>query len=155
MPKARFHIETTLSPDEVLAAYTDFSPGRPDLWPGLSRKYYEVYSVGETTADVREGSDGVNIWARERYDWSQPGVILVTVQESNFSTVGDGVRITLEPAASGTTLHVDWWRKGANLKGKLLVGLLGLLRGKPVGKSIEKALRGLEKRKLEAATSQG
>jgi hypothetical protein len=32
-----FRIETTVSPERLLAAATDFSERRPDLWPGISR----------------------------------------------------------------------------------------------------------------------
>lgn len=36
---------------------TDFSPNRPHRWPALSAKAFEVYHVGATEADVREGQD--------------------------------------------------------------------------------------------------
>src|SRR4029079_1007611 len=36
---------------------TDFSPNRPHRWPAYSVKAYEVYRLGETEADIREGQD--------------------------------------------------------------------------------------------------
>jgi hypothetical protein len=68
--------ESTLPPKRVIDALIDFSARRPETWPGLAPEFYEVYSVGETSAYVKEGSamSGLKIWAREHYDWSKPGL---------------------------------------------------------------------------------
>jgi hypothetical protein len=39
-----------------MSMLTDFSPRRPDLWPMLAPELFEVYRVGATSADVKEGS---------------------------------------------------------------------------------------------------
>lgn len=140
-------VETTLAPDEVRAALLDFSDRRPELWPDLDPGAYRVHSVGETTADVTEGSKlpGVRIWAREAYEWSSPDTIRWTVLESNFCTPGDYEAVTLHPRAEGgTRIHVEWDRRGVNLKGKLIVGLIRRTKGRPVAASLTKALRKLE-----------
>jgi hypothetical protein len=71
VPKVEMDLETTVAPDRVREALLDFSDRRPDIWPSLDRSFYEVHSVGETTAEIREGtkSPGMTVWARERYDW--------------------------------------------------------------------------------------
>ena len=74
----------------------DFSDLRAEVWPGLAREFYEVYSVGETSTEVREGSiDPIRVWAREHYDWSTPWTVRWTVTESNFCTPGSGVAVTV------------------------------------------------------------
>jgi hypothetical protein len=40
-------IESSLPPQRVIDALIDFSDRRPDIWPGLAREFYEVYSVGD------------------------------------------------------------------------------------------------------------
>jgi hypothetical protein len=125
-------IESTLPPQRVIDALIDFSDRRPDIWPGLAPEFYEVYSVGETSADVKEGSamPGVKIWAREHYDWSNPGVVSWTVSESNFCTPGSGVVAEITPRDGGSHMHVTWERTGSNLKGRMLVRMMKLTRGK-------------------------
>jgi hypothetical protein len=77
MPKVEMDVETTLPPERVRAALLDFSHRRPQIWPGIAPSLYEVSSVGDTTADVKEGtkSPGMTVWARERYDWSDPETV--------------------------------------------------------------------------------
>ena len=56
MPKVEMDIDTTLPPERVLGALLDFSERRPEIWPGIEPSLYEVYSVGATEADIKEGS---------------------------------------------------------------------------------------------------
>jgi hypothetical protein len=74
MARIELNVESSASPEQVIDGLTDFSDRRPDLWPGLNPKMYRVYEVGDTWADVREGNSDA-IWARERYDWSTPGMV--------------------------------------------------------------------------------
>ena len=71
MPRIEFDIPTSLPPEKVKAMLLDFSDRRPDTWPGLGRDQYKVYSIGETSAEIREGNKRPNVWARERYDWER------------------------------------------------------------------------------------
>jgi hypothetical protein len=153
MPQLEFDLETSASPERVIAALTDFSERRPDIWPGLSRDWYEVYSVGETTAEVREGTGGKRspIWAREHYDWSTPGVVTWTVQESPFSKPGSFVSAKVDPKqGGGSRIHVTWKREGKGLSG-VVIGLIKLTNGKPVAASIKKALRKLEREEAQSS----
>ena len=68
MPRIEYSVDTDLAPERVLAAITDFSDRRPDLWPNISRKFWKLHDRGENWAECTEGSDVAGgIWARERY----------------------------------------------------------------------------------------
>ena len=47
MAKITVAVDTAAEPKQVMDALLDFTDRRPDVWPGLSRDLYEVYSVGE------------------------------------------------------------------------------------------------------------
>ncbi len=61
--KFDFDFVTTATPDQVIELMTDFSPNRPHRWPASSVKAFEVYHLGETEADIREGRDFPKLWA--------------------------------------------------------------------------------------------
>lgn len=147
MPKLSFDFESTLAPEKIMGAMLDFSDRRPDLWPGLARKYYEVYDVGETSATIREGSGApFYVWARELYEWSTPWRVSWTVQESNFSTPGGGVVMTLTPRPGGSNVHIDWERTPSSLKGKILIPLLASGGGKRLKGFLKKGFDSLAKK---------
>jgi hypothetical protein len=147
VPHADLQVQTSLPPERVREALLDFSERRPDIWPGLARSLYEVYSVGETSAEIKEGTKLPvgTFWARERYDWSDPDTIRWTVVESNFCTPGSSVSATLHPHDGGTLIDLHWERTGTTAVGKLATRMIGATNGKPVAASIEKALRRLER----------
>jgi hypothetical protein len=148
MAHLELDVETSLSPDRVRDALLDFSERRPDIWPELDRSLYEVYSVGEGTADVKEGSKlpGMTVWARERYDWSEPNTIRWTVQESNFCTAASYVAATLHPReGGGTRVHISWDRVGTTSKGRFAIRMITLTRGRPIVASMRKAFDKLER----------
>ena len=66
-------VHTTVAPERVRAALLDYGPDRPQTWPGITPRWYEVYDVGETSAEVREGTGP--FWAKECYDWSDPRAV--------------------------------------------------------------------------------
>jgi hypothetical protein len=123
MARIEIDFETKLPPDKVVEALTDFSPKRPDIWPGLAREFYEVYSVGDGSAEVQEGSSKpVKVWAKERYDWSTPGTVTWTVKQSNFCTSGSFVSARAEAAPDGgSKIHLTWERFPSNMKGRILI----------------------------------
>jgi len=61
--KFEFDFVTTATPDQVIELMTDFSPNRPHRWPASSVKAFEVYHLGDTDADIREGQDFPKLWA--------------------------------------------------------------------------------------------
>ena len=147
MPKVELDSETSASPEAVRAALLDFSERRPEIWPGIEPSLYEVYTVGDTFADVREGSrmPGGNIWAKEHYDWSATDEITWTVQESNFCAPGSYVSAAIAAAGQGgSRIHVIWNRTPTSMAGRLATVLIQLTRGRPVAASMRRALAKLE-----------
>ncbi|WP_136611426.1 hypothetical protein [Sinomonas albida] len=143
-----FDLETSASPSAVRGALIDFSERRPQLWPGIEPSLYKAYSIGETAAEVREGTKGPGgqIWARERYDWSNPDTVRWTVQESNFSAPGSYVAATVQPGRDGgSVVHIAWNRTGSNLMGRLVCRMIRMSHGKPVAASFKRGLAELEK----------
>jgi hypothetical protein len=86
--KFEFDFVTTATPDQVIELMTDFSPNRPHRWPAYSVKAYEVYRLGETEADIREGQDFPKLWATWHYDWSTAGTVTLTVVASDAMAAG-------------------------------------------------------------------
>lgn len=131
MSRVTFDIHTRTPPEQVLAILTDFSTRRPELWPTLARDLYEVYQVGATSADVKEGSAWpTRMWERVHYDWSVPGRVRWTVRESNYFRPGSYVEVTVQKApTAGSQVRVEWNRTGIGPKGKALIGLVVLTCG--------------------------
>lgn len=146
MPSVKLRMHTSLRPEQLMGAMLDFSEHRPNLWPGLSRKFYEVYEVGETSARVREGTSGppFSVWARERYDWSTPWKVAWTAEESNFCTRGSGAVMTVSLADGGSDVLLEWQREPSNLRGRIALAVVARNDGKTLRRLIEKSFRHLE-----------
>ena len=100
MARIEFNLTSALPPERILAAATDFSEARPDLWPAISRRYYKVHDQGEGWCDCTEGSDVAGgIWAREHYEWSG-NTVTATVRESNIFKGGTW-QLRVDPAPDG------------------------------------------------------
>jgi hypothetical protein len=129
----------------VVAALTDFSSRRPEIWPDLDPAVYEVIELGETSALVREGQRVPRLWALEAYDWSAPGVVTWVARESNFCTPGSSMSVHVRRAEDGGShLDVSWDRTATTFKGRLVVALVRLSRGRPLAKSYAAALSALD-----------
>ena len=72
---------TTATPEQFIAALTDFGPGRSKLFGNSADELPEGASPGPADADVTEGSGGV--WERLHYDWSDPNRVVLTTTDSN------------------------------------------------------------------------
>ena len=145
MARIEFDVETTLSPEKVKAMLLDFSDRRPDTWPGLDRNKYEVYSIGETSAEIKEGNKRPNVWARERYDWSRPGIVRWEVVDSNFSKPGSFLEAHLNPKdGGGTVVHIIWNRTAISPMGTFALTAIKLTRGAPVKASMKAAFKKAE-----------
>ena len=81
MATIHLHENTTATPEQFVAALTDFGPGRAKLFGNSADGYLKVHSRGPTQADVTEGSSG--IWERLNYDWSDPNRVVLTTTDSN------------------------------------------------------------------------
>ena len=148
MPKVEMDLETTVEPARVRAALIDFSPRRPEIWPGITPSMYQVYSVAETSAEIKEGTKapGSTVWAKEHYDWSDPNTVRWTVRESNFCAPGSYVQATLHPRpGGGTKVHIEWNRTPTSVMGRVMAFLIKASKGKPVAASFKKAMDKLER----------
>src|SRR6188474_1746435 len=81
MPTINLHQTTTATPEQFVAALTDFGPGRSKIFGNSADSYLEVHSEGADQADVTEGSS--KIWERLHYDWSDPDRVVLTTTDSN------------------------------------------------------------------------
>jgi hypothetical protein len=147
MPKVEMDLETGVSPERVLEALIDFSDRRTEIWPGITASLYEVYSVSETSADIREGTKlpGGAFWAKEHYDWSTPGLVTWTVVESNFCTPGSYVSAAISAReGGGSRIHITWNRTPTTFGGRVAALMIKATKGRPVASSFQKAMRNLE-----------
>jgi hypothetical protein len=148
MPKVEMDLETTVAPERVRAALLDFTARRPEIWPGLTAGLYEVHSVGETSAEIKEGTKapGMTVWAVEHYDWSDPETVTWTVRESNFCTAGSYVSATITARrGGGSRVHIVWNRTPTTVTGRIAAAMIVATRGRPVAASFRSGMKNLEK----------
>ena len=151
MTTIRTSTESSLPASRVLAAGYDFSARRADVFPAVSLAYFEVHELGETWADVTEGTKagiGIN-WERCRYDWSQPGSVKATVTDSNVYTVpGSTWELRATPSEGGSRVEMIWTREFARNPRGAIFGTLYRLVGRPIfgryARNVLENLRGLE-----------
>ena len=145
MPSFHFNETITATPEQFVAALTDFGPGRAELLENSTDDYLEVHEQGPTEADVTEGSSG--IWERLHYDWSDPNHIVLETTDSNTWADGPTHTYTLKPQADGTT-EVDYVavRQGKNLKGRFLGIVLGTVGKGRLKTAFEKFVKAVEAR---------
>jgi hypothetical protein len=128
LPRIEVSLDSDVPADRVFAAITDFTDRRPDLWPNISRKFYEVHATGDNWAEATEGTEVIGgIWARERYEWS-PGQVRATVMGSNVCKSGIW-EMRISPRDGGSHIEIVNHRQ---FKGKGHVLAAGLvLMGRP------------------------
>ena len=136
----RYELTVSASSAGVLLALTDFGPMRPQIWPETSHpRVYRIHKVGEVTADVTEGVP--QAWSRERYDWSQLGLVTLTQVDSNVSRNGS-IRYRLTPSSTGTHIVCERHREFYGLRGRL-AGTLMIAVGAHILR--RQLLRGIER----------
>ena len=145
MTTLHFHQKSTATPEQFLAALTDFGPGRSELFANSADEYLEVHDQGADWADVTEGSHGV--WERLHYDWSELPRIEMTTVDSNVWGGASRHTYRLYPLPEGTTV-VDALivREGKNLKGRLLAFVLGTAGKGKLRKAFEGTVKAVEAR---------
>jgi hypothetical protein len=119
-----FAVDTALPSEAVLAALTDFSDRRPDLFRNIDRAHFRVHDLGAGWADVTEGN--VLAWERNRYDWdAAAGSLTVKTLESDSWAVGSRWEYRLQPkTGGGTRIDVTVVRNPRTLRGRVIA--LGL-----------------------------
>ncbi|MFE9628094.1 hypothetical protein [Streptomyces sp. NPDC006527] len=125
MTVVRFHLVSRLSTKEVLGVLTDFGPSRAQAWPTINADHFEVHDLGDTWAEVTEGTAAA--WERARYEWEPAGdTVTITTLHSKLFGAGGGWVFTMTPEGDGTRVDVELTRQPSTLKGKMLAALLPL-----------------------------
>lgn len=115
---------TTATPAQVVELMTDFSPDRPHRWPASSVRAFEVYRIGDTDADIREGQDFPKLWAKWHYDWSEPNSVVLTIIESDALETGGFMSLTAAHRDGGSVVHGVWQQTSKSVRGSLAVALM-------------------------------
>jgi hypothetical protein len=152
MAKIHFTKTTAATPEDIIAAITDFGPGRSEIFQNSADEQLKVHSRGATSADVTEGSGGV--WERLHYDWSQPNRVLMTTVDSNVWGGASGHTYAFTRQADGTTrIDVTVIREGKNLKGHVLAGVLGTVGKGSLRRAFENTVKAIEARNSAPAAA--
>jgi hypothetical protein len=143
---------TSATPEQFVAALTDFGPGRSELFGRSADEYLKVHDQGPDHADVTEGSGG--IWERLHYDWSDPTRVVMTTTDSNVWGGASGHTYTFTRLPDGATdVDVVVVREGRNLKGRALGALLRVVGKRVLGGGLEKTVKAIEARNSAARTA--
>ncbi|MGH2427454.1 MAG: SRPBCC family protein [Candidatus Limnocylindria bacterium] len=141
MPRTSFSVVTPLPPEAVLAAVTDFSERRLEIWPALDGSLYRLHARGDTWAEATEGGGPFpGMWARERYDWSRPGTVSAEIIESSIFRPGGRWELHVEPLSRGSRATVVWDRRPKGLKGLLVTALVVTVGRGPMADQLRQAL---------------
>ena len=145
MSTIRLHQTTTLTPEQYVAGLTDFGPGRSKLFGNSADEYLKVHHLGQSEADVTEGSGG--IWERLHYGWSGPNHVVLTTTDSNMWGGASGHTYTFTRQPNGTTdIDVVVVRDGKNLKGWALGFVLGAIDRRVLERAFENSVKAIEVR---------
>ena len=145
MATIRFTETTRATPEQFVAALTDFGPGRQDLFGNSSYDYLKVHDKGVDHADVTEGAGG--IWERLQYDWSDPQCVVMTTVDSNIWGGRSGHTYTFTPQPDRTTrLDALVVREGKNFKGRVTGLLLGSVGKGVLAKALKNTIKAVESR---------
>ena len=135
MPTVRLHMTSSLSAPELMAVLTDFSTARPNVWPTIDADHFEVHAVGETWAEVTEGT--ASAWERARYEWDlQRRRVTVTTHDSKVFGPGGGWVFQLTPQPTGTRVDVELTRRPTTFTRRILAALLPLVAPRALKKSL-------------------
>ncbi|MFI1507880.1 hypothetical protein [Streptomyces sp. NPDC020597] len=123
MTVVRLHLVSTLDPKGVLDVLTDFSPSRPRIWSTIDADHFEVHGLGDTWAEVTEGTAAA--WERARYEWEPDGgTVIVTTLDSKLFGPGGGWVFRTTAGPDGTRVDVELTRRPSTLKGRMSAALL-------------------------------
>jgi hypothetical protein len=130
MAKIHYEADGEIPAERFIAALTDFSDRRPELWPNLDTKFFRLFERGDTWAEVQEGTDVLGgVWGRERYDWSEPGRVTLTLLESPDFRPGTVIDYHVNDRPDGGChVAVDFQRIAASPRGRF-VGVVVQLTG--------------------------
>jgi hypothetical protein len=145
MSTIHLHERTTATPEQFIAALTDFGPGRSKIFGNSADECLKVHNRGACEADVTEGSGGV--WETLHYDWSDPNRVVMTTTDSNMWGGDSGHVYTFTRNPDGTTdLDAVVVRDGKNLKGRLLGAIVGTIGKGHLSKAMDNTVKAVEAR---------
>ena len=151
MANVDFGLDTAVPAPAVLAAAVDFSDRRPALWPTIEPSVYRVHAVGDSWAEVTEGSRFLGtIWARERYDWATPGTVRATVVDSNVFQPGGTWQLRAHDAGHATRLTIRSLRRARGLRGRILGATLTVAGRSILAGNLQRTLGVLAERPASA-----
>jgi hypothetical protein len=149
MPTIHFTQNTTSTPEQFIAALTDFGPGRAQIFGNSDDGYLKVHSQSPGHADVTEGSRGV--WERLDYDWSDPNRVVMKTTDSNTWGIASGHTYTFTRKPDGTTdIDIVVVREPKSFKGRVLGLLLGTVGKGVLPKAFSKTVKAIEARNAGA-----
>ena len=130
MAKIHYEADGDIPAARFVAALTDFSERRTELWPNLDAKYYRLHELGDSWAEVTEGTDVLGgVWAREHYDWSEPGRVTLRLVEAVDFKPGTWIDYqVVDRPGGGCHVTVDFQRTASSLRGRF-VGVAVALGG--------------------------
>lgn len=98
---------------KVIGAMGDFSDRRPEVWPALTARLYQLHQLGDRTADVTEG----------------------TALDGKIFEAGGTFEFRVEPHGDGSRISVDYHRRSKALLGRCIGAMLQLTGGAPIKRS--------------------
>jgi hypothetical protein len=150
MSTIHLHERTAATPEQFIAALTDFGPGRSKVFGNSADNYLNLHDRGATQADVTEGSGGV--WERLHYDWSDPNHVVMKTTDSNVWGGDSGHVYTFTRNPDGTTdLDAVVVRDGKNLKGRVLGAILGTVGKGHLAKALASTVKAVEARSQQTS----
>src|SRR6201986_1563626 len=145
MATLHFEATTTATPEQFVAALTDFGPGRSKIFENSADDDLKVHSQGPTEADVTEGSAG--IWERLHYDWSNPNRVVLKTTDSNLWSTASGHTYSFTRRPDGKTdIDLVVVRDGKNIRGWILGLVLGTIGKGVLRKAFENSVKAIEDR---------
>ena len=134
---------TTATPEQFVAALTDFGPDRSKIFANSQEKNLEVHELSSNEADVTEGTGPV--WERLHYDWHDSRRVEVVVTDSNIWGGDSGYTYTLKQRPDGATdVDVDIVREGKNLRGRMVGAFLGTVGKGSLGTGFAQTVKAIE-----------
>jgi hypothetical protein len=142
--------DTSASPQQVLAATTDFSDERVKVWSNSKPAYFQMHDHRARFAEVTEGFRPPfgRVWERSRYEWEQPTSIRQTVIDSNVLAPGSTWELNAVPkSGGGSTVEMRLRREfRRSTKGRIASAINHLGGTRLWGWYLRKALAEVERR---------
>jgi hypothetical protein len=149
MSQLRLAADGRFPPEAFVRALTDFGPDRERVWAKSSGGQLIIHELGDTWADVTEGTNTGGVWQRYRYDWSMPSLIRLTVIDSNVFGEGSYWEYRLTPLEANDTprTRIDLVinRVPTTVRGKVFEPLLRLIGRQYFGRDLRRTVRQIER----------